>query len=235
MRKLIFAAACAPAIALGTTAHAASCDDGITALNDSLTTKYQDGAIERGVRSEMRDLMEAANKLDRAGYSDACESIVEAMKDMAENKEARRTYVMGENAMAGSEDRDSASREEMDAEKDREQAVKLSDYEGPLTVGELEDYDVHNMNGEDIGAVDEVLTTERGEATHLLIGHGGFLGIGDKDTAVPLDRARISTQSQTIYLDISEEQMDKMPDYDEIEYREDREAWVKQNDAALED
>ncbi len=47
---------------------------------------------------------------------------------------------------------------------------------------------VFNENDEKVGDVNDVVISSDGRTLYLLIGAGGFLGMGQKDVAVPFDR-----------------------------------------------
>lgn len=47
---------------------------------------------------------------------------------------------------------------------------------------------VFNENDEKVGDVEDIVIASDGQSMYLLIGAGGFLGMGSKDVAVPFDR-----------------------------------------------
>lgn len=49
---------------------------------------------------------------------------------------------------------------------------------------------VYNENDEKIGDVTDVVITPRGEVTHIIVGAGGFLGMGQHDVAIPFDELK---------------------------------------------
>jgi sporulation protein YlmC with PRC-barrel domain len=51
---------------------------------------------------------------------------------------------------------------------------------------------VYGPNNEKVGDINEVLVDRNGKAEAVVIGVGGFLGIGEKDVAVPFDEVRWS-------------------------------------------
>jgi sporulation protein YlmC with PRC-barrel domain len=64
--------------------------------------------------------------------------------------------------------------------------------------------DIYGQNNEKIGDVNEVLIDRNGNADAIVVGVGGFLGIGEKDVAIPFsavqwkyDRNDLSTASTT--------------------------------------
>lgn len=51
---------------------------------------------------------------------------------------------------------------------------------------------VYNENDEKIGDINDVVIASDGRSTYVLIGAGGFLGMGEKNVAVPFDRIQRS-------------------------------------------
>jgi hypothetical protein len=50
--------------------------------------------------------------------------------------------------------------------------------------------DVYNDRNEKLGDIDEVLLDASGRVSGIVIGVGGFLGIGERNIAVPLDKLK---------------------------------------------
>lgn len=57
---------------------------------------------------------------------------------------------------------------------------------GHYRSSELVGRDVYGANNEDIGEINDVLIDRSGRVTAVLLGVGGFLGLGEKDVAVPM-------------------------------------------------
>lgn len=57
---------------------------------------------------------------------------------------------------------------------------------GAWRVSNLEGKSVEDANGESIGDISDVLVNEKGEVIAVLVGVGGFLGIGEKNVAVSM-------------------------------------------------
>jgi len=53
---------------------------------------------------------------------------------------------------------------------------------------------VYDPDGNKIGEIEDVLLNREGKPSALIIGVGGFLGIGEKDVAVPFDAVRVTTK-----------------------------------------
>lgn len=83
----------------------------------------------------------------------------------------------------------------------------------------LDDADVYSsITNEDIGEVDDVHLNVGAEDTFLELEIGGFLDIGDKDIALPIDQVSIyrgEDDDYRVYIDATEEQLEDYPDYDD--------------------
>jgi sporulation protein YlmC with PRC-barrel domain len=61
----------------------------------------------------------------------------------------------------------------------------------------LRGLDVYNNNNEKVGDIREVLLSRDGKAEAVVIGAGGFLGIGEHDVAVPFSEVKFVDQPRT--------------------------------------
>ncbi|MFZ6028632.1 MAG: PRC-barrel domain-containing protein [Chloroflexota bacterium] len=97
----------------------------------------------------------------------------------------------------------------------------------PWRVSNLLDFDVWNNNGEQIGAVEDLVIDmhangEGYRAHYAIIEVGGFLGIGGKLVAVPYEILRPGTEESGIiddperafFLDVSRETVETAPEFD---------------------
>lgn len=55
---------------------------------------------------------------------------------------------------------------------------------------------VHNAENESIGDVNDLILEEQGGIVAAVVGVGGFLGIGEKDVAVPMDKITITRDGE---------------------------------------
>jgi hypothetical protein len=51
--------------------------------------------------------------------------------------------------------------------------------------------DIYNQNNEKIGDVSELILDTSGKVQAVVVGVGGFLGIGERDVAIPFEQIRI--------------------------------------------
>lgn len=68
------------------------------------------------------------------------------------------------------------------------------------TVTNFYKQNVYDPSDSKIGEIDDVLIDKQGGVTALMIGVGGFLGIGEKDVAVPFGAVRASEKNNKWYL-----------------------------------
>jgi hypothetical protein len=80
-----------------------------------------------------------------------------------------------------------------------------------LTVDALEDMSVFNARGEKLGDVDGVLTGADNK-TYLLIGQGGFLGVGGKKVALAADQLALAGD-QLVAEGLSDDQIRALPEF----------------------
>jgi len=81
-----------------------------------------------------------------------------------------------------------------------------------LIVADLQGREViSNSDGEKIGSVGDIVSN--GDHLFAIIEHGGFLGIGGDEIAVPLNRLGLRGEN-LVLLGLSEEQIEHIPDYD---------------------
>ena len=76
--------------------------------------------------------------------------------------------------------------------------------------------DVFNMENENIGDIkDLMIDPNNAEIVYAVLSFGGFMGIGSKLFAIPLEALRFSDKDDTIRLDISKEKLENAPSFDE--------------------
>ena len=61
---------------------------------------------------------------------------------------------------------------------------------------DLRGMDVYGTDNQKIGDIDEVIVDRQGKNHAVVVGVGGFLGIGEKDVAIPFDQVRWMTNQE---------------------------------------
>ena len=82
-----------------------------------------------------------------------------------------------------------------------------------MTVGDLDGAAVYDSTGERIGELDDILMGSDGTSMAASLDVGGFLGIGERDVAVPVTDLTPSDDGFTVNL--SREQLEALPEFDD--------------------
>ena len=69
-----------------------------------------------------------------------------------------------------------------------------------LPVSEYYKEDVYDAHDSKIGDIKDVLLDKSGQVAAVILGVGGFLGIGEKDVAVPFSAIRVTEKDSKRYL-----------------------------------
>lgn len=80
--------------------------------------------------------------------------------------------------------------------------------------GDLIGIAVVDVNGENVGEIESV--GRRGDTAVLIVAVGGFLGLGEHDVALPVDRVTVR-EDRILLPDATQEQLENMPEFDEAE------------------
>lgn len=180
----------------------------------SQETRAQDAAVSL---APLRDLVAAARRLDDAGYAALCVAVIDAVREMAQAEDAPPAP-----PAIPPQDR---SRDAREATPFRYMAQRMS---SDLVI----DWQVRTMRGEPVGWVDGVVTGNGDGVTHLIVGHGGVLGIGDREVAVPVDRLRFDVADKTFYVDATPAWFDDQPDWNPTAWLGGPAGWAPRDGAA---
>ncbi len=88
----------------------------------------------------------------------------------------------------------------------------------PAGAFELIGKDVIGTGGEEVGQINNVLVDAQGQPTHVVLGHGGWLGMGEKEIALGFDQLQVSREE--IRVTMADEQLANMPEYQSPDERE---------------
>jgi sporulation protein YlmC with PRC-barrel domain len=84
-----------------------------------------------------------------------------------------------------------------------------------LTARRLIGDPVVNPRGEDLGKIEDfVIDPKNGRVDYAVLSFGGFLGMGDKLFAVPLEAMRLSLEEKRFILDVDKERLKHAPGFD---------------------
>ena len=78
---------------------------------------------------------------------------------------------------------------------------------------------VQNQTGEELGDVNDIIMNDKGQATGIVIGVGGLLGIAEKNVGVAYDRMQTTTKDNqmVVVLNTTKAELDAAPDYKNTE------------------
>ena len=98
----------------------------------------------------------------------------------------------------------------------------------------LEQYDVVNKKGDDLGQVQTfVIDMREGLIAFALVAFGGFLGISDKWFAVPWAALKWHQKTAKYTLNMSDEVLKQAPGMDKDKWLEEIDKWQKETDLEL--
>ncbi|HIB68308.1 MAG TPA: PRC-barrel domain containing protein [Phycisphaerales bacterium] len=79
----------------------------------------------------------------------------------------------------------------------------------------IQGQNIYNNAGEKLGKVEDVmLDLQQGKIAYVVLSFGGFLGLGDKLFAVPMQALRADGENECFHMDISKEKLDNAPGFD---------------------
>ena len=114
-----------------------------------------------------------------------------------------------ENADADMDDADESAAAASAAEK-----VEQQQAENEWRVDWITGTSVTSPDGNAIGDINDLIVdSETGEMKAAIIGVGGFLGIGEKQIALPWTDLTVNSDAQEITTDLTEEEADAAPEY----------------------
>ena len=88
-----------------------------------------------------------------------------------------------------------------------------------LSSSSLTGTSVRNAAGEDLGKIEDLMVnTASGQVDYAVVSFGGFLGIGDKLFAVPLQAFEVDTNDEELVLNESKERLEGAPGFDKDDW-----------------
>jgi sporulation protein YlmC with PRC-barrel domain len=98
---------------------------------------------------------------------------------------------------------------------------------GTMTVANYYKQSVYDPSNNKIGAIEDILITQQGQMRALVIGVGGFLGIGEKDVIVPLEAVKGSNKDNkwTLVMNATKDELKAAQGF---KYDRSKTTWVKE-------
>jgi sporulation protein YlmC with PRC-barrel domain len=148
----------------------------------------------------------------------------------------------GQPGATGQQQRDpmARQREEQQAQQQREQRDPMAQQRqrmtGQAAIIQRQEMDqfradnligsaVQNRQGEEIGQISDLLLDRQGNVVGLVVGVGGFLGVGERDVALSWDAVELTTDQDgepIAQVDMDQRTLEQAP---EFERRDDRQGW----------
>lgn len=99
-----------------------------------------------------------------------------------------------------------------------------------LSAGTLKGDSVKNIEGKDIGKVEEIMIElDTGRVAYVVLSTGGLLGLGDKFFALPWSMIAVDLENQEVVADIDKETIDNAPGFDKDEWPDPTDlAWLNE-------
>ena len=78
---------------------------------------------------------------------------------------------------------------------------------------------VCNRQGEDLGKIEDLMIdVDNGEIQYAVVSFGGFMGLGDKLFAVPLEAMSVDTSDEHFILDQTKERLENAPGFNKDDW-----------------
>ena len=98
-----------------------------------------------------------------------------------------------------------------------------------LTVTHWYKQNVYDPADNKIGEIMDVLVDRDGKVTALIVGVGGFLGMGEKDVAVPFNSVRATTKDNNKYYLVMNSTKDALKSAKGFKYDRNAMTWLPEN------
>jgi sporulation protein YlmC with PRC-barrel domain len=102
------------------------------------------------------------------------------------------------------------------------QMDKATAYSGQLSANDLLNKTVRNGSNESVGDINDVRIDSNGKVAAVIVGVGGFLGLGEKDVALPYEQLsfmRDGDGALVISADVTKESLQSAPEWKKPEDR----------------
>ncbi|MGR2739192.1 PRC-barrel domain-containing protein [Billgrantia sp. Q4P2] len=100
----------------------------------------------------------------------------------------------------------------------QDQAAQDQEAQGQgIQVSELENRDLVNQDGEELGDIDRVVRDTQSNDTYVVVTEGGFLGFGEDEMAYPVENLEIRSEGEVVLQSQSGERSTEDFDQDDFE------------------
>ncbi len=75
--------------------------------------------------------------------------------------------------------------------------------------------EIKNASGESLGKIEDLMIdTDRGDVKYAVLTFGGFLGMGNKLFAVPIETLTLDAEDECFVMNVSKERLENAPGFD---------------------
>jgi sporulation protein YlmC with PRC-barrel domain len=85
---------------------------------------------------------------------------------------------------------------------------------GQINADKLIGQDIENPEGDDIGEIKSVILNQDGSVDSVIVGVGGFLGLGEREVAIKWSDLKVQDNGETIVASFTKDQLKAMPEYE---------------------
>ena len=156
-----------------------------------------------GPRRGMNAVLAAAEVFARDGREEACQDVLAELRDMQEQRLAQL-----EEAGIAPEEVQSWRQELL------VNAQPVGEMGGTIRIDNVLGADLRNLQDEDLGDIEDVVLDEQGDLSYVLVGRGGFFGLGQDLVPVRWQDLRAVPDADTFVLDVDEEALEQAPTVD---------------------
>ena len=156
-----------------------------------------------GPRRGMNTVLAAAEVFAINGREEACQDVLAELRDMHEERVAQ----LEEAGIAPEEVR--SWRQELLV-----QAQPVTEVGGTIRIDNVLGADLRNLQDEDLGDIEDVVLDDQGNLAYVLVGRGGFFGLGQDLVPVRWQDLRAVPDADTFVLDVDEEVLEQAPTVD---------------------
>ena len=97
---------------------------------------------------------------------------------------------------------------------------------GSVTVTDWYKQNVYDAKDNKIGEIMDVLVDKSGKVTSVIVGVGGFLGVDEKDVAVPFDAIQVTNKNNNNWYLVMNTTKDDLKSAPGFKYNRDSTTWV---------
>jgi putative membrane protein len=151
-----------------------------------------------------QEYAEAGQDPDLTSFAEQTLPVLQEHLELAQQTHKQISAAAGEGEQPGA-----AMQDQQQAAVQPEQAVSIEEVLGSSVV---------NADGDEVAEIEDVVV-DQSQRHYAVLSVGGFLGIGDKKVAIPLDQMQLGEDETYLMSTETEEQLEQMPAYEEGQYQ----------------